>query len=118
MNQAIIRCDGLPICKTSGKGKVKINIDTIDCSSSGSGTDLSGITYIVEIKDSKLGEISPTSTNRSDSLYYKNNVTEGELEINIDKENETETTYWLKIVPSKNKGSAKVTFKEASITVE
>lgn len=120
MNEPITRCDGLPICKTSDKGKVtiKLDLESVDCSPSGTSTDLSDVTYIVEIRDSKWGTVSPTSTKQPDSLYYKDGVTEGELEIKIDKDNNKETTYWLKIVPSKHQSGAKVTFKEASIEVE
>ncbi|MBR0038467.1 MAG: hypothetical protein IJP71_00505 [Lachnospiraceae bacterium] len=120
MNEPITRCDGLPICKTSDKGKVtiKLDLESVDCSPSGTATDLSDVTYIVEIKGSKWGTVSPTSTKQPDSLYYKNNVTEGELEIKINKDNNTETTYWLKIVPSKHQSGTKVTFKEASIEIE
>lgn len=120
MNEPITRCDGLPICTTSDKGKVtiKLDLESVDCSPTGTIPDLSDVTYIVEIKGSKWGTVSPTSTKQPDSLYYKSDATEGELEIKIDKNNNTETTYWLKIVPSKHQTGTRVTFKEASIEVE
>ncbi|MBO6119852.1 MAG: hypothetical protein J6P02_05250 [Lachnospiraceae bacterium] len=119
MNQPITRCDGLPICSTSERGKVKIKLDleSLPCDSSGS-VDVSSMTYIVEVKGSKWGTVSPTTTKQTDSFFYKNDVSEGELEINIDKDNSSSTTYWLKIVPSVHYGGVKVTFKEASIEVE
>lgn len=120
--EPVTRCDGLAICKADQVGDVHIKLDLTSVAA-GDGdlpapTDLSGMTYIVEIKDSKWGTAEPTDTQRSDSVYYKNDVTEGTLDILIEKTDKKETTYWLKIVPSLDAAGVQVEVKESYIEVK
>ena len=120
--EPVTRCDGLAICRTDQAGDVHINLNLTSVKAGDTDlaapTDLSGMTYIVEIKNSKWGTDEPTTTKRTDSVYYKNNVTEGTLDILIEKTDKKETTYWLKIVPSLNAAGVQVEVKESYIEVK
>ena len=117
----VTRCDGLAICRTENMGDlhIKLNLTSVGTGDDEvpSPTDLSGVTYIVEIKDSKWGTIEPTTTKYPDSLYYNSSVTEGILDINIEKLDNKDTTYWLKIVPSLPGSGVQVEVKECYIDV-